>query len=211
MLDGVVIIAVVGVLLGGFTFLVQRTTDAGKRQRELRRAKLWSIADLPDVELGRIVGNVKATATLTSPLSGRACVYYSARIRLRGDDPLAGAFVETQGVPFELEDGSGVATIDPNRAESELAPTVYKDGLVQSLDAMQIAFIERHGYSNNTAGVWCEEHIVVPGATIAVLGFGVRRAGKLHMSSSPRFPLILADDGVSTRIELPAALARPQR
>jgi len=177
----------------------------------LRRGRLWSIADMPAAEIGRIVGVVRAIgdATVVSPITERPCLYYSVRVH----DYERTLAAEVGGVAFDIEDGTGVARVDPRGAMSALAPMHLHNGLLTAPTQRQVAFLEAHGYTGTYLNVNYDEAIVKPGDRIAVLGVGTRVADTdgrscLQLASSPDVQLVLGDDRRATRVRLPGAKLR---
>jgi hypothetical protein len=83
----------------------------------LHRSRPWSISEFPEGAIGRVVGAARPVGRpLTAPLSGRACVCYVASI-MHGDYQVVR---ESRGVPFVIEDATGVAIVDPSHAELAL-------------------------------------------------------------------------------------------
>jgi len=119
----------------------------------LRRSKAWPIGAFPEGAIGRVIGTARPIGgPLVAPFTGRACVGYVAAI-MHGDYQVVR---ESRGVPFVLEDATGVAVVDPNRADLaiDLEPVGEPD---RSGDVLAY-----------------REAIIGVGETICVAGAGVR-------------------------------------
>jgi hypothetical protein len=179
-----------------------------KQQREIRGTTHYTVAELPEVTIGRLVGVARPLdgTTVTAPLSGRACLAYFVRVSdksyghtgtQRADVELA---AESGGTPFLLEDETGTALIDPAGAHCVLA---IDDKMSSAGDAndRQRAFLARYA-STELAPDWIRwyEGIVSAGERIAVVGYGMRADGRLRMSSSPHLPLVICDHLATTKV-----------
>ena len=178
-----------------------------KQQREIRGTTHYTVADLPEVTIGRIVGVARPLdgKTVTAPLSGRTCLAYYVRVsdktagpgRNPSDLELA---TESGGTPFLLEDETGTAIIDPDGARCVLA-TDDKMWSIGDANHRQRAFLERYA-ANDLAQDWIRwyEGIVSVDERIAVVGYGARSDGRLRMSSSPHLPLVICDHLATTKV-----------
>lgn len=200
------IIAVIG-LLGWYFSKAQRL------KREIADAQRWSIAELPESTLGRIVGAAKPLKeTLTSPLGGQKCIYYLAVVTTGGKHPKVVAR-EERSVPCIIEDDSGRAIVDVDGAEMVLSQdSMTSSGTFDDATETERAFLERHGQQPegavfNRSLVYTETTISIA-ETIAVLGAGVREpdpdaaptdayrgapAMRLRLTSTPRWKLRISD------------------
>jgi hypothetical protein len=171
-----------------------------------RQARLWSIADMPEQALGRIVGVVRAVGAdvLEAPLSGRPCLFYAVYVaNVRG--PLAD---EQRGLVFEIDDGTGIARIEATIATSMLRAEKFRSSVVTAPTQRHVELLERHGYRGTFLNVTSNEAVVQVGDRIAVVGFGRRFDGTLVLRSDFGHKLELANDRRSTRIRLPSARLR---
>lgn len=178
-----------------------------KKLRAIRKTPQFSIATLPEVTIGRLVGVAKALdgKTVVAPFSGRVCLAYFAKATdtnaHRTGDILVVA-EETGGVPFLLEDDSGVAVIDPDGATC----TLDVDHKASTSDVWgditdrQRLFLERYQAGSFSYGSlhWYEA-IVEIDERIAVVGYG-QRGDRLRMSSSPHLPLVICDNLATTNV-----------
>jgi hypothetical protein len=205
--------AVVGV---GFWYF----SAANRLKRELRAARVWPIGELPENTIGRVIGEAHPIdRVLEGPLSGRACVYYVARVEEEGSNSWKTVIEEHDGVPFLLDDGSGRAIVDPVNAEVVLTfDSDSSSGTFDDATRTEEAFLAKHGRSS-TGWVFNKklrytEAIIEPGETIAVLGSGVREPDpqampgegyrsapptRLRLTSSRQHPLRISDDPSTTQ------------
>ena len=138
----------------------------------------WPIAELPENQPGRLVGNVhELQPTLIAPLTGRACVYYVVLVEQAAFSGWQERITERGGVAFALEDASGSAVIDPARASVALAFDHRAE--IRARDEAtpaQEAVLARHG--SNVTGrdrLRFVEAILSVGERVTVVGTGVRR------------------------------------
>jgi len=76
----------------------------------------------------RVAGTIEAAElTLTSPIQGRPCVYYRARIHESGDRNERTVFEEERAAGFRIRDGSGDLRVFPRGARFDVA-TRYREG-----------------------------------------------------------------------------------
>jgi hypothetical protein len=216
-METVIIIAVVVV------FVAISAYASGKTVRKLRNAQSFPIGQLPEGKAGRVIGDAHPLAeTLTAPLTGRACVYYIAKVEQHhstGKSSYWKTLVkEERGVPFVLDDGTGRAIVDPTSAEIALDfDSKSTSGTFDDADEIERAFLERH---HQTSQGWVfnkrlryREAVIHVGERIAVLGEGVREPDpdaapsgdyrgapptRLRLTSNPRFPLVISDNPGAT-------------
>lgn len=75
----------------------------------------------------RVGGTIEAAElTLTSPIQGRPCVYYRARIQEGGDRDERTVFEEERAAGFRIRDGSGDLRVFPRGARFDV-PTGYRE------------------------------------------------------------------------------------
>jgi E3 ubiquitin ligase len=190
-------------MLGTGVVLAARATPQGPR-RWLQSSKLWSVAEMPAAEIGRIVGVAQGLPTLVAPISGTPCLFYSVRV-VAGESVLA---EETRGVDFEVEDGTGVALVEAADAISALVPERFHNNVLTAPTERQIVFLESHGYRGAYLGVHYEEGIVEVGDQVAVLGVATRDSERrLHLARSAT-KLVIGNDPRALRLALPAARVR---
>jgi len=174
-----------------------------KKLRELRKYPPFAISDLPEVTIGRIVGTARPLdgRTIEAPVSGRPCLaYFAAITELEYRSELA-LVEEHHGIPFLVEDDSGIATIDPAAATCALDVDhkSHASGGWGDLNAHQSAFLHRIAADHRNKPLRWREAIVEVGEQVAVVGFGQRIDGSLRMSSSPHFPLVICDNAAIAR------------
>lgn len=131
------------------------------------------VGDLPDGEIGRMVGTARKLArTLRAPLSGRACIY--SLVLVEQADVIL--WVERDGVEFALEDSRDRAIIEP--AAASVALLLDHQEQVRALreaTPRQDAVLARHGYDVRSADeLVFYEGIIQPGERVTVVGAGRR-------------------------------------
>lgn len=156
------------------------TNDLVERARTLAAV---SISQLPEGQVARVLGEVRALETLTAPLDKRACVWW--RVMVSVLSPADGAHWElvsedTGGAPFVLADPTGECSIDPTTAafglQSGRART-FKRGQVLPSDVA--AYCVAHGLSLDdlrSKSIYIVEQLLPVGAKISVTGIGHRVA-----------------------------------
>ena len=80
-----------------------------------------AIRDLKADTIGWVRGTVIGDAPIIAPLSGRACTYY--KVVVEAPDGYGGwkrLAYEARGQSFELDDGTGIALVDPGDAQVEV-------------------------------------------------------------------------------------------
>jgi hypothetical protein len=209
----------VGLVIAGVDAYFSETRRANRRiQRERRAAAMWPIAELPDHQLGWVVGRARALhEPMRSPLTGRRCVYYAAKVDENAAYPV---LEERHGVPFVVEDDSGRAVVEPSNAELTVAFDRWLETDARSpASPAAEALLARHGRTSRTAyGVrWLTfaEAVIEVDQLVAVFGGGVREldpdqppAGyrssaptRIRLAGSRRHPLAItsAPDRVACR------------
>jgi hypothetical protein len=78
------------------------------------------IALVPGTTTGWVRGTLIGDAPLAAPLSGRACWYYKIVVETPGGRDWKRLAYEARGQSFEIDDGSGVALVDPEGAQVEV-------------------------------------------------------------------------------------------
>jgi hypothetical protein len=188
-------------------------------KRTLRAVRVWPIGELPEGTLGRVIGDAQPIdRVLQSPLTGRRCLYYVARVEGNRSGNWHTRFEEKDGVPFLLTDDSGRAIIDPSCADAALTfDHDSRSDTVGDPTPTEAAFLAKHG---GKAKGWIfneklryVEAVIEPGKRIAVLGSGVRDPDPqgtpaegyrsaaptlLRLTSSPRHPLMISNDPSTT-------------
>ena len=79
-----------------------------------------AIRDLHADAIGWVRGKVIGDAPITAPLSGRACTYYKVVVEARDGLGWKRVAYEARGQSFELDDGTGIALVDPGDAQVEV-------------------------------------------------------------------------------------------
>src|SRR4051794_18976975 len=120
-----------------------------KQLRDIRGTPHYAIADLPEVTVGRIVGVARPLdhKMIEAALSGRLCLAYEARAVCQGHYAPGGGkapdlelATEIEGVPFLVEDDTGVAIVDPASARAALCIDRKANLLVDKTER-QLAFL----------------------------------------------------------------------
>jgi hypothetical protein len=149
-------------------------------QRRIAALPVRRIGELGDGETARVVGRVRAGATLVSPLTGRTCVYYRAILEEYRQHGKFGAWHviadASNHVDFSVVDDGGealVRMIDPTVSVNRDAHT--RSGLWEDPDDLQRAFVEAHGGSaENFLGMnralRYTEGVIEPDEAVSVVG-----------------------------------------
>lgn len=135
--------------------------------------KPYPIGELPDGEVGRMVGTVREhKRTLRGPLSGRACVYYLVLVEQAG----VILWTERDGVAFALEDSRGRAIIEPATASVALLLDHREQTRTpREATPQQDAVLARHGYNIPGAEeLVFYEAVIVADERVTVAGAGWR-------------------------------------
>jgi hypothetical protein len=133
----------------------------------------YRVAELPEGEIGRMVGSVRAHGrTLRSPLSDRPCVYYLVLVEQAG----VILWTEGNGVAFALQDASGRAIIEPATARIALLVDHREQArAVREATPQQDAVLARHGYDIRGADeLVFHEAVLLVGERVTVVGAGRR-------------------------------------
>jgi hypothetical protein len=152
-------------------------------RRRHRRMAPTPIAALPEHRVCRIVGRVAASKqTLTAPLTGRPCVFYTLTISeqfARGSSVRA---TDRRGARFAVSDHSATAVVDP--LHSRIALKVdhsQESNAVDGPTLEQAALLTRYGLHGLQTKRWFlhrkylfEEAVIAVGDTIGVIGTAVR-------------------------------------
>ena len=171
------------VVIGLFAVVAGIAWYFGKRQALLRRLKdmkAWSISELPEDTLGKVVGTARpAVTTLMAPFSQRACVFYEVSVVQDHGKSQSTIIHEHQGVPFFLEDETGRALVDPSGAEVVLEQDYStSSGTLDDATPIEEDFLRRHGKEPKgwvfNKSLSYRESIIGVGEKVAVLGSGVR-------------------------------------
>lgn len=174
----------VALLVEAVMFLVPRSWSVRLRRRlhSPEADQVWQhqagvksclVGELPDGEIGRMVGTVREHARmLRGPLSGRACVYYMVLVEQAG----AIRMTECDGVAFALEDSSGRAIIEPATASvAMLLDHRQQLRVLREATPQQDAVLARHGYDISGADeLVFYEAVVLAGERVTVVGAGRR-------------------------------------
>lgn len=151
--------------------------------RAIRAARRVRVADAPAGELVRIDGTVIATgATLSAPLSGRACVHFELlverRVRTGKNSHWRALLRERDTRDFAVEDeGGGRALVEITSLETSLVQDHHRrSGTLNDATPELEALLARHGHSStNFLGlnetIRYREAVLEPGEPIAIVGW----------------------------------------
>lgn len=81
---------------------------------------ITAIRDVGPDAIGWVRGTVIGEAPIVAPLSGRACTYYKIVFEIRDGLGWKRLAYEARGQSFELDDGTGIALVDPGDANVEV-------------------------------------------------------------------------------------------
>jgi len=173
---------VVGLIFFGIVAAYGYYKNAARRmKKQLREAPVRRIGALDEGEPGRIIGNARVhEERLTAPLSGRACVYYMAKVDADdGDGGWTSALEEEHSTLFVLDDGSGRAIVDSRGADLAITfDYVRTTGAFTAPDEREQAFLDRFNYRDRglifRKQLRFREAAIEVGEKVAVLGAGVR-------------------------------------
>lgn len=207
--DGALILGVVAAI-AVLIFLAWYFSKEERLKRRLKATRVRLIADLRPGEPARVIGTAQPQgAALTAPVSGRTCVYYSAEVRAKRGKHWRTIIREARGVPFLVDDGSGLALVDPQRAELVLdRDASTRSGTFDDPDAAQQRFLARHGESGQgllfNRSLRYHEAVIEVGERVAVLGAPRhepdRSAGApVELSGSLEGRLVICDARSTTR------------
>lgn len=211
----VVIVIGIGLAAGAWALWIN---PARRIKRALRAAPTVPIARLGEGDLGRIVGKARVLDDkLVAPLTGRACVYYIARVQEEDGDSWTTIIEEERGVTFVVDDGSGRAIVDPRGGDLALDfDARSRSGTFHDPDDRERAFLAKYGVKSHglifNKGLRYREAVIEIGETVAVLGAGVREpdpeaapggyrdAQPTRLRLAPgRYPLLVSDDPSTTQ------------
>lgn len=148
--------------------------------RHLRRYRL--IADTPTAMIRsapqgyiEIIGHVVCGegGLLQAPLSGRPCVWYRYRIDRQGDGGRGGWKLAERGTSdawFQIDDGTGVCLIDPEKAEIDVAQRSVWHGNSPNPSAL-LKYATSLGSLSLSAGRYrYTEHLIMEHEPVYALG-----------------------------------------
>lgn len=179
------------------------TNDLVERARTLAAV---AIAQMPEGQVTRVLGQVRALETLTAPLDKRACVSWRVMISVLGT--AEGSQWElisehTEGTPFVLADATGECCIDPTTAAFGLQggrARTFKRGQALPSDVASYC-VERGLTLDDLRGksIYVVEQILPVGAKISVAGIGQRVARTVanerdYRASEPTWIVMTARD-----------------
>ncbi len=206
-------------IVGGFALAGHYFSSEQRIKRELKAAKQYAIAELPESTPGKIVGvATPVERQLVSPLTGRPCVCYQVVVQeQRGSGKHRSwrtVITEDDSVPFQVTDGTGRAIVDPTGAQLALDYDGNSaSGSFDNATPTEEAFLQKHGRGSRgwllNKTIRYREAIIGVGERVSILGAGVRepdpdtmptaayRDGsptRLRLMSSQQFKLRISDD-----------------
>ncbi|HEY1550517.1 MAG TPA: hypothetical protein VGG28_21965 [Kofleriaceae bacterium] len=158
--------------LGGLYGFVGGATLLGRLR--IAKARPCAIGELPERAMRRIAGRIRAVGEpLRAPLTGRACVGFVAEV-LSDFEP--GRFRESGAIEFVIEDDSGTAIVEAQRAQLELEPvTTGACGRADATAAEAALFARRRRGKPTRLQDWTfREAVIEAGALVEVIGSGER-------------------------------------
>ncbi|MCA9676340.1 MAG: hypothetical protein KC464_14980 [Myxococcales bacterium] len=175
-IDSLVIIALA--VTAATHAVVRNRRERARRARRLRRLPRVAIADFVEGQAARIVGRVIELETFPAPLSRRPCVAAEAiavsvslaGIAERAVGKSASLVRDLRMVRFLVDDGTGIALVEPEGAEAVLSA---RRVLRRDPEGWGRRLLVRCG-ARAGDGFRYHEGAIVPGATVAVGGHGVR-------------------------------------
>jgi hypothetical protein len=131
-----------------------------------------------------VVGTVTPLATVTTPISGRACVFFEVVVEEYRSSGKSGTWhrvaSELRAVAFLVTDGTGRALVDPTAARVSLElDEETESGTFDDPTPSESAFLARHRVEGAT---WIgsnkrlryREFVIAAGDVVAVAGVGTR-------------------------------------
>lgn len=177
-------VILVGVLAAGagIAFLTWWLSPYQRTLRALRAAPRVRIADAPDGQLVRIVGQLRAPeAALSAPLSGRACTHYEIvveeHVKRGKSSSWRTLFRESETRDFSLDDGGGTAIVETDHLEVALVQDHHqRSGTFEDASPALEALLARHGHSSTgllgfNRTIRYREGVLEPGEEVSVLGW----------------------------------------
>lgn len=200
------LMGVVAAMIGGTMYFAPEA----RTRREVGRARRHTIADAPEGAFVRVAGTIVAGPSFPSPLTGRACVY--CEVEVQGETrkrPLGRTRVTVtnlaNSVAFAIDDGTGLALIDPRGAKVALHASLREGGGGDNAER-QRAVLASHGRAN---GSLFREGIIAVGDKVEVCGLAVREPDpdgaaratgyrgdsptRLRVAGSAKQPLLMSD------------------
>lgn len=169
---------IVGVIAGGAFAVVRMGAAAGgddARAAALAdgRARLAAGAsELRDRELATVVGVVRATAPLEAPLSGRACVAYSALLRVDVPGTVGRPIEERAACAFELEVGAARYAVVAAAGQVEIAQPL--DPIIPGDRERNARFVAKAKVKRVITVGAAYETVIAVGARVAVSAMVMR-------------------------------------
>lgn len=148
-----------------------------------------AIRDVGAEATGWLRGRVIGEAWLVAPLSGRACTYYKIVVEARDGLGWKRVAYESRGQSFELDDGTGIAIVDPEGSQVEVDyDRQYEYGPARRVQ-QPVAELARR-FQLPAEDVIIREGVLGPGETVAVHGRLVREADPDPTRASSRLRVV---------------------
>lgn len=141
--------------------------------RKLRGTVVSQIATFPQGSVGRVVGRVIASYAVPAPLTGRPCVAWRVWMMWSsgGTGTSSTPIHEVSGCEYGLDDGSGVAIVDPRLAT--VTVTGHRESQMLGDPEAIEAYLAKFGVTMSEfmkRQMKYFEHIIAPGDDVAVAG-----------------------------------------
>jgi hypothetical protein len=130
-MDEVTIWSVLGLAFGTFWFF-----KGFKRRRMRRRVLGLATSKVRSMAMGTIelAGRVRIESPMADPIYARPCAYFSIHVKEKRGSGKRSRWVtiyqkDSAGTPFLIEDATGVARINPARAELHFPPEISESAM----------------------------------------------------------------------------------
>lgn len=135
-----------------------------------------TIRDVGTEATGWVRGTVIGEAPLQAPLSGRHCTYYKIVVEARDDHGWKRIAYESRGQSFELDDGTGIAIVDPEGSQVEVDYDRQYEVVPNVRLQQVVAELMRRLALPEATPLIIREGVLAPGEVVAVHGRLVREA-----------------------------------
>jgi hypothetical protein len=180
----------------------------GRLKRRIRDVKPTTVAAATPGAPARLSGVIVARGdTLRAPITGRACVYYEARLLVFQPGGRHGKLVdvanEKHWTDFAVRDATGVMWVHMPLAEvAVVRDHNTRSGQFDDPTEIEAAFLARHRQSatkesgRNHSYTYIEGALEV-GEEIGLLGTVQEIGGERALMSAPGAPLVVSDDPIT--------------
>jgi hypothetical protein len=193
------------------------TADRRRQRKAIAGVQLWPIADVPHDTLVRVKGTAQTISeTLSAPLTGRPCLYYSVTVSSyslggSGRGTWSPVVSDRAGCVFRVADATSAAIVDPSIAHVALTQDhVDASDMFNKPTERQKAFLSQHGLNGNRAdNLQFIESIIAVDEPIVVRGYALREPDtgamasnayrgttptQVRFLSSAKYPIEITDD-----------------